>query len=240
MKYIFTATGGSGTTFFIKCLGKRYRIDSKPDTYFAEKGQPYTQKGRKVVHQFLSSKGFDELPIKTAAEYFFNRTGFKFDLSKTIARNIFSYIEMVKNDKNRTVLFNTCAKFDFFSDNEIEGLVCLIRHPLHAYLSYTKKERHYNLVKEFGGPDTFGGVEYFARSWISNVSEVLKLKEYDSRVLRYEFLKEDAAGIPEIDGLFNEWRGNKKNKNTLSEAVTNRFKEVVLEYYFKIYDEWDL
>lgn len=232
MDKIFIGTGGSGTTKFIKSIERKFSVDSKPDTFFVESGSPITPKGDS--HQMLEI-GLSENPSKNAAHAFYKRTGFKMNREESIEDNIIDYIGVLKEDDIRTVFFNSVAKMSFFSRNNIMGLCCLTRHPLHSYISYTKKERHANLVKKFGGRDTKGAIEYFANSWIANISECLSLDH--SVIIRYEHLLEDINKIPEIKDLFDDWDGSRQNHG-LPEYLELYLKELVSPYFFKVYEKW--
>jgi len=229
-------TGGSGSSYFVKCLNKRYHVDSKPDTYFVPKGSPFTKK-KKNFHQIVGKDGCESMPGHQSIVGFMGRTDFQMDESKTIACNMKEYIDEVKKDPNRTVVFNAMAKFDFFVKYEISDLVLLTRHPMHAYLSFTKKERHFNLVEKTGGVNSKRSIDYYANAWNTNMEQYLSLIDKGSISLRYEYFKEDLKKSLLPFDLFDGWNSSNRNKG-LSKENEMYLKSKVEDNYFKIYSSW--
>lgn len=238
MRYIFIATGGSGSSYLVKCLNSRYHIDSKPDTYFVLKGQPFTKK-KKNFHQIIGDKGIETFPEKQAVVGFVGRTDFQMDENKTIAYNMENYIDVVKKDPNRTAIFNALSKFNFFVEYNISDLVCLVRHPMHAYLSFTKKERHFNLVENTGGVNSKKSIDYYTDAWNRNVKQYLLLVDNGSVCLRYEFMKEDILKTSMSKELFSGWDSSNRNNGLTSENEKYLMSKVE-DNYFKIYDNWEV
>lgn len=238
MKYIFIAVGGSGSSYLVKCLDRIYNIDSKPDTYFVIQGQPFTKK-RKNFHQMVGDKGLESFPEKQSMLGFLGRTDFQMDENKTIACNMKNYIDAIKEDVKRTAIFNSMPKFNFFVEYNICDLVCLVRHPMHAYLSFTKKDRHFNLVKNTGGVNSKKSIDYYTGAWNNNVSQHLGLIDRGSVCLRYEFFKEDLLKTSLPKEIFKGWNSSNRNSGlTLDSEKYLRSK--VEDNYFKIYDRWEL
>lgn len=238
MEYIFIATGGSGSSYFVKCLNKKYKIDSKPDTYFVKKGQPFTKK-KNNYHQLLGSDGIDSFPELNAIKGFASRTDFQMNSSKTISANLKDYIDSLKADPIKTAIFNSMPKFNFFVKNGISNLVCLVRHPLHAYLSFTKKNRHFNLIEKTGGVNSKKSIDYYVDAWNSIVSQHLGLVNKGSICLRYEFFNDDLSSTSLPKKIFDGWDGSYRNKGLTSENE-KYLRSQVEENYFRIYSEWDI
>lgn len=239
MKYIFSSVGGCGSSFLVSQLRKKFIVNSKPDTFFVKKGEPITIKkhmgGKK--HQRLDENGLDTLPSKKAIRGFFERTGYKMDPLKPIYLNLHQYICCVQNSDKTTVLFNSICKFDFFSRYKIRNLVVLIRHPLHAYLSFVKPERHKNIADLLGGPCSEKSIIYYLNSWEKNVSEYIKMKDYGSKIIRYEFAKQDANKLSGLEWVFEKWESGKRN---YSKEISSIMKPLVPDVFFKVYDLWDI
>lgn len=232
MKYVFSAIGGSGTTFLINALKKSYKVDEKPDTFFVGEGEPHTPK-KPPVHQFVRS--LDDKPAKFARRAFRGRTGFAMDKAKTIEANMLDYVRHVQDDPRKTAVFNALAKWQFFSRNGIHNYVCVVRHPLQAFLSFTKEIRHAKLMEQYGGRSTNAAVDYYARGWNSVVSEFVKLRPH-SHYLRYEYLPEDAKSI----GLnFPGWKPH-VNKVDIPANLAVRLREKVKDNFDQVYPSWEM
>ncbi len=232
MKYFFVTVGGSGSTYLLKCLGKKYKVDSKPDTYFIRHDEPFTQRGKKMLHQRLLS--FDEKPKALTCTAFYDRTGYKLLRNLSIDENLVNYLKHLRSKPKKTAIFNAAAKFGFFSRNNTSGFVALIRHPLYAYTSYTKKERHLNLAQDLGGVDTFKAIDYYARSWNAVVSECLRLP--DAKVIRYEFADKDAKFL-KMD--FSGWKTNNRSVVKLKKSLQDRLRYAVWDKFSLVYNKWD-
>lgn len=234
MKYIFTSVGGSGSSALMDLLNKHYQVDSKPDTFFVEKGQPYTEKGG--IHQILGDYGLQEYPRKETAQAFEERTSYAMDTNNTIENNLLYYLTNIKLNRKRTVLFNSLYKFNFFSRNDISNVVCLTRHPVCAYLSYVKPERHKNLIKGYGGPEAKESIHYFARNWKANVEEALRLTDNDSHILRYEYLAEDVPN--DLLFLADDWNPNFSYRKYINKYIDNEMFLQTKDVYFEVYNKW--
>jgi len=240
---IFVSVGGSGTTYFVSCLQKKYAVDVKPDTYLVLKNEPISEKKleNRLKYQRLSrDEGCDVMPTLQLIDGFASRTGFIFDRCKTIKENLLSYIELIKTYEKKIVLFNSLAKFGFFSKNKINDVVYLVRHPLCSYLSFTKIHRHFRLVEPLGGIDSKKSIKYYLNMWRSIVSEYLSTKEYGANIICYEFFHDDAYILGDAKKLFNGWDTTKRNWEGLSRDNLKFFKSLVYDLYNKVYDEWNI
>jgi hypothetical protein len=229
MSFIFIAAGGSGTTYFLQSLCKKYKVDAKPDTYLVKKGEPFSPK-KGQYHQAVSD--LYDYPSSGAIVGFRERSGFKLDSQQTINDNILNYIEHLKQS-NRKVLFNSLYKFAFFRNNAIKGVTALIRHPLHAYLSYAKKKRHQNLINHYGGVNSEEAINFYAHAWNRIVDE-------SSIVLRFEYFYEDISKIEMEKNVFKKWDSTKRNENILTKKSTKILFDKVKNNYLKHYDTWEV
>lgn len=67
---------------------------------------------------------------------------------------------------------------NFFSQNNISEVTYLVRHPLHAYVSFAKPERHKAQIDSLGGVESTRAIEYWAYRWNSHVNDYLQCKYY--------------------------------------------------------------
>ena len=208
MRYIFAGVGGSGTTFVVDGLRKKYLVDSKPDTYFVHKDQPFTKKSKRQQHQLITS--YQDLPSKTAKKSFLGRTDYRMDAKLSIEKNLVQYIKSVQDNPKKTALFNAAYKFDFFTRNSISDYVAVTRHPITAYLSFASSKRHLNLLNYFGGADKEESMRYYAFAWNKVVDQARELS--NSHILRYEFLDVDTEKIG-LSWICKKWKPSKRQVN---------------------------
>lgn len=242
MKYIFLTIGGSGSTFFSNSLSNYYNVDSKPDVYFVAPGEKFTSKKGKAKHQLLQRNDLLELATKGSRYGFYQRTGFVFEPQKNINDNIVKYLQELMRDNERTVIFNSIHKTRFFSRNKISNVCCLIRHPLHAYISFSKGKRHANITNQYGGMHRKESMAFYANAWNRVVEEYVELLDFNSIIIRYEHFKKDVCKMGDLKGvneLMKKWKTS-KNKNILSKEELDFFKSKVYDNYKKIYDKWDI
>ncbi|MFW6130170.1 MAG: hypothetical protein ACOC56_03225, partial [Atribacterota bacterium] len=200
-------------------------------------GQPYTPK-KNQPHQIV--KHLSDTPSKKAANGFYKRTGFRLNRSKSIENNMLRYSSYIKKNDKKTVIFNSLARFAFFSRNKVTGLVCLTRHPLHAYLSFSKKNRHFSLIEKLGGINNKRAITYYSNMWNYNIDEYLSLTKWGSKIIRFEHFREDICFVPQLKFMIKKWRGDRRNKNILSNEATDLLKKKTQGNFYRIYSQWDM
>jgi hypothetical protein len=238
MKWLFSVIGGSGSSFLIDSLEKcGYNVHKRPDNGWIVpnkkiKKRPYQQE----------IKSYSEIPDKKTFKNFRLRTrnldksgGYKLDEAQTIESNLLLYVKELGGDERKTAIFNTAPMFEFFSQNKLPNFALLVRHPMHAYLSYAKPQRHLNVINDLGGLYSESSIRWFADLWNGFVSEYLRLS--DSLLIRFEYAKKDVSQDKELQKVFKDFDESKRNPCENS-AADNLMKKLVAKQYFKIYDVW--
>src|SRR4051794_31767262 len=131
MKYIFSALGGGGSTYLVRSLARRYDVGNKPDTVFRPDYRELRIGTVNVKQGVLEERTGGYLPPQRASLEAF----------------LTQYLEFLRASPRRTAVFNTCAELGLFSKYHVEGVVFLVRHPLHSYVSWAKPERHGDAVQ---------------------------------------------------------------------------------------------
>lgn len=219
MKYIFSAIGGSGSSYLINVLSRRYVVGDKPDTVFSN-----SINGLKVDQGTFEerSNGFKTLPGET--------------LEDLLPR----YVTHLRNAPSHTAVFNLAAQRGLFSKLAILGVVFLVRHPLHAYVSWSKPERHKQYVDSFGGVNSMGAVRFYANRWRAVVAECLRLREANilGGLVRFEHAHVDASVINDLAWVFDGFDSSKRNFGVLDTEYEEQMRDLVASVYFQIYDSW--
>jgi|SRR6185369_20525 len=219
MHYLYSAIGGSGSTYLIKVLSRRYVVGDKPDTVF-----------RNVINGVLVDQG----TFETRSQ------GFRPEPGETLEVLLPRYVTYLRSSSNRTAVFNLAAQLGLFSKLGIGGVVFLVRHPLHAYGSWGKPERHKRYVDLLGGLNSTSAVEFYAARWRAVVEECLTLQQAGilGGMVRFEFAKQEANQIPGLSWLFEEFDCTKRNFGMLSTEAEQEMYNRVADMYFRIYDSW--
>ncbi len=221
MKYIFSSMGGSGSTYLINTLSKRYSVGNKPDTVF-----------------FTSVNGID-VDQGTFEE---RANGFPINPTETLEEVFPRYIAYLQKSNNRTVVFNVAAERGLFSKYEIPNVVFLIRHPMHAYVSWGKPERHKKYVDSFGGLNSPGAVNFYGNRWKTFMEECLRLKKMGilGGLIHFEYAHKDIKKLRHLEWVFKDFDSNKRNFGLLDPRYEKMLESIVQKAYFQIYDSWDL
>ncbi|MDJ0533870.1 MAG: hypothetical protein QNJ70_15500 [Xenococcaceae cyanobacterium MO_207.B15] len=246
--YLFCSRGGSGSSAFsrlIKSSGYSINHHSKPDVSFIQR--QYMSKSNNISdysnRQIIGDLGYQEKPDKLAKKTFFSRTNFNLNYNLSINDNLLLYIQHLNKTK-KTALFNMAAVMKFFSLNNIPNVVFLIRHPLNTYISWTKPERHYNLVRDYkGGINSQEAIKLFSSLWIGTVKEylVLKEKKLNPILIRYEYAKQDVEQqAKELNPIFKKWNQSPSIANNSDFYQEDFLKNLVVKYFYEIYQQWNI
>ena len=212
---IMTPLGGHGTTYILK---RNAGFLKRPDTAFGVRyrctGLPSEESTRslKVVH----------------AQWRY-RTNKRLDVSKTIEQNL---LDIIDADTN-VVLCGSCSSiYPFLTRNKLRAL-CIVRHPLHAYVSFLKN-RHPNHARQFGGFNTEEAVSWWAGMWNSIVQDML---DSGSNIYQYEKLPSDIKRSLRID---KGWDGSYRNHRQLQGYMETKLKLATEDRFYQIYNEWSM
>jgi hypothetical protein len=223
--WIFMSAGGSGSSFLNDSLRSfGVRVAERPDVML-----------RPAEIADLRSPA--TLPVRTM----FTRraNGFAMDGTRSIEANLLDYLRFLDERPRHTALFSNVPHFGFFSRNRVRGVALLVRHPLQAYVSFAKPERHLDLVLEWGGLYSESSLRRYADYWLGFVREYVAPKEAGLQpgLLRYERLLEDARALG-LERFFPEWRPSRNPVGDANAAALLR--SIVEREYLEIYPSWDV
>lgn len=211
---IMTPLGGHGTTFILKrnpgCL-------VRPDTAFG------------VDYDCTASpfKGSTR-PYQTVLHQWKYRTHQEVDNSIRIEENL---LRIIEHDKNVFLCGACSSRRPFLTRNKLRAL-CIVRHPLHAYISFTRNQ-HPNHVKRFGGFNTEEAVSWWATLWNNIIDDMLAS---GSNIYQYESLPLSVLKTLKVVG---KWDGSHRNDGLRGYLVT-KLKLMVEDRFYKIYNSWEI
>lgn len=234
MSILFSCHGGMGSTFLHRRLRQLgYFVHLRPFIAFMPSDWP----SRLTRLQRLTEDGYDGLPTELAAQIVKRRCRFQLDMTRSIEHNLNDYLRHIRHRSKLAVIFSRPSTMLFFSRNGIKRVNFIIRHPLHSYVSYTKRVRHYEVVAGLGGPDTEAGVEFWAREWNNTVQDAL---DSGNKIIRFEFTHSDTRDDAELRRIFTSWDTTKRNHGVLSSAREKQLMDLVHDNYSRLYDRWNV
>jgi hypothetical protein len=217
MPYVFAAIGGSASTYLIHSLKRRYDVGAKPDTTF--KDLPAADHAR----QFERLSG-----------------GYRIPSGATLADILPGYLAYLAAGEHRTAVFNTCAELGLFSRLEVSHVVFLVRHPLHAYVSWGKPERHGRALDALGGLRSERAVRRYADRWCATIDEMRRLREMGllGGLIRFERAAADAAPLG-LSWIFDRFDPSRRNAGVLGGPAEDRLRALVGPRFSEVYESWD-
>lgn len=221
---IFVAIGGSGSEYLSVALKAHYR----PDRAFG-----LDRQGN------WSLTTLYDFPTQNQRNDFKKRSkGYSLDLNKNILDNMKDYIDFIEKN-NIDVLFQgflSRISGDTINSKLDYNHICLVRHPLHAYVSLVYN-RHPNITKKYDkGAEDIECIRYFSDMWNSVIGDH---KSY----IRYEYAYDDAVKLNLSSKYINILMGlysSKRNYGVLSEEGEKKLKDLVKENFESIYNEWKI
>lgn len=241
--HIFCSYGGSGSSFITKQLDAFVRPDVWQPTFNGKMLVEWESVTNNPDHkELLDINGYDSVDINW--EPFNRRTKNRFkqfiDTKKSVKENLINFCHWIPETEYR-VLFAHAGIMNFFSENNIHNVTYLVRHPLHAYASFAKPERHKAQIDSLGGVESNRAIEYWADRWNRHVRDYLQCqdKALNPILIRFEFAKQDSQVSAYHQQIFNNFIPSKRNFKALSNRGENLLKSLVSNTYFKIYDQWN-
>lgn len=234
MEYkIIVISAGHGSTFLIGKLHAHSRVD----VVFAPVSR-YTK------IKWLDNTGLKitDRPLEIHRKLFLQRTrGWsRLDLTKSIEENMVNYLKAInKSETERTTLTGTISRIGpFFKRNKIEGVLAVVRHPLHAMVSYLLHQ-HPEFGEIYGGINNKSCVDFYASNWNLLTTDLL---DGGVPIIRYEYAKEDSRGLgdKELELIFKDWISSKRNYGILKPDIEAYLKSLVANNYFRIYEKWKI
>lgn len=217
MGHIFLCNGGSGTTPLIRriqrlsipCSKKADGMCLPPDYFRLEQFQGITR--WKKAHAIVSD--LDQPVTKKIQQFMKLRVpGYK-GKQPTYRK---AFLRMLQAPVS---IFVRAHFYNFFSEEKIENVNILVRHPIEQYLSFTKPYRHEHIVEIYGGKRTKAAQEWYAKIWLKLGEEYFKLKDQGlkPRLLRFRHFQEDVpAGTP-LAKLFTNQQTNRKTEHNIED-----------------------
>lgn len=221
MRRIFASGGGHGSVFLKDTLQLTLcKIHVRPDIAFDV------------------SLTLDDYPDEKSCKEFKEYTGYDLDSSKNINDNIMAYLQYV-DETNAIVLLSRMSRLGhFFTRNGISDAICMVRHPLHAYISFIG-HRHPKASDHLGGIESEDRIRWYAEQWNLMTTDYL---DSGSDIIRFEYMQNDVKDIknPDLPYLLKSWRTDKRNHGILEPEKVDLLKGLVSDTYFRVYDDWDI
>lgn len=222
LRRIFVAGGGCGSTFMVSSLRKSlYKVHVRPDTAFSFK------------------QDLDAFPSKENISQFYERSGgFWLNERRSINDNLVAYIEHLEQGNGLVLLSRLSRLGNFLTRNGLSQSVCLVRHPLHAYVSFLG-HRHPNTASHLGGLESTERIRWYARQWNLMAADYI---DSGASIIRFEHMQEDAREVsnPNLGILFKRWRSGLRNYDVLPADRTRLLEDLVAENYYKLYHQWEI
>jgi hypothetical protein len=218
---IYVTSGGMGSSFLINALQKTgCQVHVRPDVAFA------------------TDQTLEDFPdIKNVAE-FHKRSRYTLDTKNTINNNLVSYLHFISERNQITTLGRASRLGPFLTKNSIRNAVCLIRHPLHAYVSFVGHQ-HPEAGQSFGSFASENRIKWYAEQWNCMAFDYLSS---GNKILRYEYMHDDVKEItnPNLPNLLKSWTVGKRNYGVLDQEKEDLLKELTSENFYKIYSDWHI
>lgn len=230
---IIIISAGHGSTFLIRKLHAHSRVDVVFD--------PLSKYAIRGLVDNANLKISDK-PLETHRAFFLKRTrGWaRLDLTKSIEENMVNYLKAINNSETeRTTLTGSISRINpFFSKHKFEGILAVVRHPLHAMVSYCLHQ-HPERGEMFGGINSKLCVDFYAKNWNILTTDLMA---GGIKIIRYEYAEEDSKGLgdEELELIFKNWKSYKRNYGILKPDIEAYLKRLVENNYFRIYEKWKI
>ena len=224
--YVFSAIGGSGSRYLIERLSLRYCVGDKPDTVF----RPRTAHLR-IGNVNANQGSFEQRSL-----------GFQVEDGETLESVLPKYLAFIAERPHCTAVLNTSAELGLLSQLGVDNVVFLVRHPLHAYVSWGKPIRHGDAVEYLGGRDSDRALQFYGRRWNNFTDEVLRMSERGilGGLVRYEHARRDTAEDEHLEWVFAEFDSSRRNYGILSPRSETLLRRITAANYFKLYNSWEV
>ncbi len=235
MEYrVLVTPPGSGSTHLIYQL----KAHARPDLVFEPfsnytVGGTFNNTGLKITDK----------PIKEHGIKFLERAyrEFNLDINLTIEQNLVKYIDFMQiRSKRRAAFCGTISTLgpQFFRRNKTNGVLAIIRHPLHSMISWLSHQ-HPSHGLQLGGINSERCVEFFAGRWNRLTADLIAGK---IKIIRFEYAAEDSKDIKDqhLKSLFKNWLSSLRNFDELKPKWESLLKYLVEKNYNKIYEKWEI
>ena len=228
MGFIVIASGGQGGTY----LRRKLPAHRRPDLAF------YPRHGISCINVKPT-----DMPTEKQQEAFFGKTynWHILDRTKTLEENMIDYLERINADKtNNVVLAGSLSLMGpFFRANKIEGVYCLVRHPVHIMVALLTIRHKRHAMRYGGGINSEACVDDYASLWNAIAVDAIEGKV---KIIRHEYASQDARGIEDakIRKVFEGLHSNERFPGVLKPEFEQQLKELTADNYFKLYDKWEI
>jgi hypothetical protein len=103
-----------------------------------------------------------------------------------------SLFHLIQASRRPVLLSGRCSIRQAFLTRYGIKAVAIVRHPLHAYVSFMSHQ-HPNHAEEFGGFNTIGAVRQWLRWWRPVVLDIIIA---NATIIRFEHAAKDAQQLP--------------------------------------------
>jgi hypothetical protein len=137
------------------------------------------------------------------------RAGIPLLVQETIEHNL---LKLLSTTPRWVLLDGTCSSMDrFLSRNQVKA-ICLVRHPVDAYVSLYGNQ-HPEFANLHGGLDSTRAITVWALGWRNIVSDFI---ESGNPICRYERLLDDCKDKDLLKAIRPRWRsGRRSHSGTL-------------------------
>jgi hypothetical protein len=215
--------GGSGSSYLIRALSRRCQVGARPDTVF------------RLDHPDLR----DATVAENGRSFADRAHGYRIPPGAGLEDVLPGYVDHLRRRRRRTAVFNTAAELGLFSKLSIGNVVFVVRHPLHALVSWSKPERHGDLAERLGGAGAEENIRQFARRWnaVADEAEHLGKAGLLGGIVRYEYALTDAEPLGLV-WVFRDLDSSRRNWDALDPAAENLLRELVWARYTALYSGW--
>lgn len=234
--------GGSGSTYlrrrivvsWMAVYGTTLEVSLRPDTaWISEPALRHMTPSRQWI------EGLYDLATTESCDRFKAQSGWRPKPYRSIDGNLADYLIWLAR-KARGAMFAVAHAHGFFSDHRVHGVIFLVRHPLHAYGSWTKRERHANLVDPVGGKDAQEAAEGYCRRWCSLVDEYHACETNESVLLRFEQAPSDARDHDVLRAATEGWTPDLRNDGALAPATEDLIRSMTEARVRDLYGRWSV
>lgn len=225
MGIIFCIHGGAGSASLITKMRELTGrlVHCRPDIAFYTHDTPPLTTSWREGGQILSERSYDDLPTPEAAALFESRaTGYRLDLTRTIADNLDAYLQHMA-DSDDAVLLCRAPCLGFLTAHRDSAwhanVIAMVREPLAQFTSFMKPERHEDWSHAFGGVCTPGAVDQFARGWTSFTRDCV---DAGVRLICFDHAREAVQGDHLLEQLFDDWVGTRRSRSPLTPELESR------------------
>jgi hypothetical protein len=219
---IFASYGGCGSSFLMKPHPSDFSLQNK----------------QHPLGNIKPEEVYKKKPLERNYRKFNKRAQYQINYKLTLEQNLLRYIKYLENDLHKAAIFSAAYRYHFFSKHSIKNVVFLVRHPIHAYLSYAKPNRHLHVIEAMGGLYSEKSLKWFGGIWRDLVAEYIRLRELNFKpvLIRFEYAIEDSERYG-LTSIFKAFKIKKRNYADNKKAE-KRMRKIVGRLYDAIYDKW--